>query len=287
VAAERIETALGPVEIARAGSGEPVLVVHGTPGGCDAGLVMGRFLVEAGFEVIAASRPGYLGTPLQPNAAPESQADLLAALLDALGIERAGLLIWSGGGPAGYGLAARHPDRVSALVAMAAVSIPIDDNVPLEERVFARTRLGNRLLRFLIRVAPKSTVKATIKTEGNLKRSEIRLLTERTLADPDMYAVVIELARVVADYPPRRDGVRNDWHWFANVGDLGFESITAPCLLIHGDCDAEVPPAHSAHVQDRVPDCETLVVERGTHIALWINRELRSLQGRAIGHLRR
>ncbi len=33
--AEMVETALGPVEVARAGEGPPVLVVHGMPGGSD------------------------------------------------------------------------------------------------------------------------------------------------------------------------------------------------------------------------------------------------------------
>ena len=286
VAAERIETALGPVEIDRAGAGDPVLVIHGTPGGCDAGMHMGRFLIEAGFEVIAVSRPGYLGTPLQPQATPEQQADLFAALLDALGIERAGVLVWSGGGPSAYGLAARHPDRVSALVAAAAVSKPIDDNVPLEERIFARTWLGNRILWSLITLAPKATVKATIKTQGDLSRREIHTLTKRVMQDPALYDMVIELAFVVADYGPRKDGVLNDWHWFANVGDLGLERITAPCLLIHGERDAEVGVDHSTDAARLIPDAETIVAPRGTHIALWIDTDVEHLQECAIAHIR-
>jgi len=287
VVAERIETALGPVEIARAGTGEQVLVVHGTPGGCDAGLQMGRFLIDAGFEVIAVSRPGYLGTPLGPHAEPEAQGDLLAALLDALAIERLGVLVWSGGGPAAYALAARHPDRVTALVAAAAVSMPIDDNVPLEERIFARTRLGNRILQLLIKVAPRSTARATIKTEGDLSRREINALTKRVMAEPALREMVMELAFVVADYAPRKDGVLNDWRTFAHVGDPGLERITAPCLLIHGERDSEVGVGHSELVRDRVPETEFELVPRGTHIALWINAEVERLQARAIEHLRR
>src|SRR3954471_3750344 len=120
--AEIVQTALGPVEVARRGSGSPVLFVHGTPGGFDSSLAMGRFLDEAGFEVIAPSRPGYLGTPLEGRESIDGQADLHAALLDALGHERAGLICWSGGGPSTYRLAVRHPERVSSLVAAAAAS---------------------------------------------------------------------------------------------------------------------------------------------------------------------
>ena len=286
MAAEQIETGLGPVEFARAGSGDPVLVVHGTPGGYDAGLHMGRFLTDAGFEVIAVSRPGYLGTPLEPQETPEQQADLLAALLDALGIERAGLLVWSGGGPAAYGLAARHPERVSALVAAAAVSKPIDDNVPLEERIFARTRIGNRILKLLIKVAPKSTIKSTIRTEGKLSRHELNALTNRVMAEPALHDMVMELAFVVADYAPRKEGVLNDWHWFANVGDLELERITAPCLLVHGDRDAEVGVDHSTHAQGCIPRAELEILPRGSHIALWIHADVDRVQARAVAHLR-
>jgi hypothetical protein len=70
-ATEIVQTALGPVEVGRRGTGAPVLFVHGTPGGSDSSLVMGRFLAEAGFEVIAVaggtserrSRDGRRSTP--------------------------------------------------------------------------------------------------------------------------------------------------------------------------------------------------------------------------------
>ena len=71
--AEMVATALGPVEVARAGEGPPVLVVHGMPGGSDQALAMGRSLVDAGFGVIAPSRPGYLGTPLDGREAIDQQ----------------------------------------------------------------------------------------------------------------------------------------------------------------------------------------------------------------------
>src|SRR5688500_4404525 len=103
---ETVETALGPVEIAREGDGPPVLMIHGTPGGWDSSLAMGRFVVDAGLELIAPARPGYQGTPLDARRSIDDQADLHAAVLDALGHERAGVVSWSGGGPSAYRLAA-------------------------------------------------------------------------------------------------------------------------------------------------------------------------------------
>jgi pimeloyl-ACP methyl ester carboxylesterase len=51
-----VQTSLGTVEYIDSGQGKPVLFVHGSPGGCDQGAVMGAFLVPQGFRVIAPSR---------------------------------------------------------------------------------------------------------------------------------------------------------------------------------------------------------------------------------------
>ena len=97
-----------------------MLFVHGSPGGCDQGALMGAFLVERGYRVVAPSRPGYLGTSLDDtNRTPDQQADLHVALMDELDIDRFSVLCWSGGGASTYRLAARHPDRVARVGALA------------------------------------------------------------------------------------------------------------------------------------------------------------------------
>ena len=65
-----------------------------------------------------------MGTALASGATVEDQADPLAALLDILEIRQAALLSYSSGGPVAYSLAARHPSRVLALVAISSVSGP-------------------------------------------------------------------------------------------------------------------------------------------------------------------
>ena len=110
-------------EVAVRGTGSPVLVVHGTPGGIDVAAIMSRFLPSADFRVVTLSRPGYQGTPLASERATlDDEADLYAAVLDDLGIDRASVLAWSGGGPAAYRFAVRHPARVRSLAVAAGLT---------------------------------------------------------------------------------------------------------------------------------------------------------------------
>jgi pimeloyl-ACP methyl ester carboxylesterase len=92
------------------------LVAHGGPGGYDQALVVGELFRKNGFQIVAPSRPGYLETPLDFGKTAEEQGDLMAALLDALRIPSAVMIGVSGGGPASYQLAQRHPEKVGALV---------------------------------------------------------------------------------------------------------------------------------------------------------------------------
>ncbi|OYW52225.1 MAG: hypothetical protein B7Z30_16080, partial [Rhizobiales bacterium 12-68-15] len=80
-----IQTDAGPVEVAEAGQGAPVLSLHGGMGGYDQALLLARCMVgdAAGFRILAPSRPGYLGTPALGRTTPAAQARLFAALLDA------------------------------------------------------------------------------------------------------------------------------------------------------------------------------------------------------------
>ena len=135
-----------------------MLVLHGSPGGIDAAALMAGFLPRDEVAAILLSRPGYLGTELGDRRTVDQQADLLAALLDHLGVDRAGVFSWSGGGPAAYRLAVRRPHRVAALVAFAAVSqayrLPQQD---LATRLMFTTGAGRWLLRVLAAHQPSST----------------------------------------------------------------------------------------------------------------------------------
>jgi|SRR5215207_4276376 len=160
-----VSTASGPVEYAERGQGEPVLAVHGTLGGWDQGLVAGEYLRVNGFRIIAPSRPGYLGTPLSTGRTFAQQGDALAALLDVLEIDRIIVFALSGGGPAGYELAARHADRVAKLVQVEGVCIP--GPLPAAAaRLAARDGIAKAQI-WLLTHAPRQTLTALFRLAGS------------------------------------------------------------------------------------------------------------------------
>lgn len=279
-----VTTAAGEVEYTDQGEGQPVLFVHGSPGGGDQGALMTRFLVPHGFRIVAPSRPGYVGTPLDDSrATPDAQADLSLALLDHLGLDRVAVMCWSGGGPSSYRLVAGHPERVSALVALAAVSGPYTFEHPHEESILAG-RLGHWLMKEMRRHTPKQVVKTLAGEEGDLTKAQVAELVEHIWNDPEKRAFTLDLTETVSG--DRTAGLKNDATQFPLIEDLGLGSGAVATLLVHGTADADVPPAQSDHALAAIPGAEILRVADGTHLATWTDPTSDQIQARIVEVLR-
>jgi pimeloyl-ACP methyl ester carboxylesterase len=278
-----VKTAAGDVELEERGNGTPVVIVHGSPGGIDAGRAMGRFLPEDRFRVITLSRPGYLGTPLDADdASIDHEADLLAAVLDSLGVDRAGVFAWSGGGPSAYRLAVRHPERVASLIALAAVSARYEAPAPsASDRFLFGTTAGQWLIGFLARRAPGQVVEGALSGEGSLRGDELKTLTADVMADPEQRAAVLAFSATVGTNGPRKAGWDNDLANFAAIDSLELDRVRCPVLLIHGDADTDVAIdfSHSAHTV--LPESELIVMNHGTHLAFYADPNAAGVQEKA------
>lgn len=279
-----IHTTAGPVEADVSGTGTPILILHGSPAGIDAARSMSRFLDKDAFKVICLSRPGYLNTPLlskQPTSI-DAEADLHAALLDALHIPCVGVLAWSGGGPAAYRLAARHPDRVSCLVANAALSGPwIAPKLPLTPRILFGTRFGEAVVHFLSGRSPRNVVAGALKGEGSLRGAELDALTEQVMADPAQRRLVLEMVMTVNTGGRREQGWLNDVKNFGAITELaGLEEIRCPVLLVHGDADTDVVPSNSESAHARLSHSTLVMMSRGTHLSFYAHPEASDVQDR-------
>lgn len=108
------------VHYRQAGEGPPVLLLHQSPASSAELVPLIQHLAPR-FCVVAPDTPGYgHSAPLGPADAAcgiDAYADALAALLDALGLQRVALFGSHTGAIIATRFAARHPGRVSALVA--------------------------------------------------------------------------------------------------------------------------------------------------------------------------
>ena len=106
---------------------------------------------DHGLRALALDAPGFGRSPaLGPSRYhPHSLADLVPPLLDALELEQVAFLGYSWGGDVGCHVAARHPDRLTALVVLDAGywDPPFDPSLPYEhylERSRARAARPDR-----------------------------------------------------------------------------------------------------------------------------------------------
>jgi pimeloyl-ACP methyl ester carboxylesterase len=259
-----VATALGDIEVAVVGEGVPLLSLHGTPGGYDQGLVAIRANEGNAPEntmTISVSRPGYRGTPLSSGESFEEQADLFAALLDELDVERAVVFAASGGGYAGLQFAIRHPSRTLALILYA-------------PEIRSEQRAGQ---------ASQAAV-ADSRAQVLLTEFGMWLMGERFAPylmqdfDPDDSAQVDLVKATIDSMVPwggREAGRLNDLEQRTDpaIDDWPLESISAPTLILHGNADENSDYAAAQDAALRIPDAELVTFEGGDHYVI-VTRQL-------------
>lgn len=260
-------TARGPIEHVTLGTGKPLLALHGGMGGRDQGLILARALIGdiRDYHIIAVSRPGYLGTPQASGVSPEEQADLYAALLDTLGIERVTVAAVSAGGPSAVEFALRHPDRCEALILVSCCTghLAIPDEVKKRLPVmqwFARFEWLSTFMRWRVRRDP-------VRAAGRAIADPV--IRDRTLAHPVAGHLLAALQQSpFSDLRDRLPGTLNDMDEFEKLTTLPFEQVRVPVLAIHGTADRIVPFAHGERAM-RAPAGELMAIEGGEHVAIF------------------
>jgi pimeloyl-ACP methyl ester carboxylesterase len=243
-------TEAGPIEYLLKGDQGPVLLfLHGTPGGYDQAPD-----ADAGYRVLAPSRPGYLGTPIDTGRTPAEQARAYAQLLDALDIDSVVVMGASGGGPSALSFAATYPRRTIALIAIEAVSqsTPLPEVGPFRWDFLYWLALSTSLNL----VGIEGIVAAQIPDPAN---------QQRILADPDKTEQFTAVIWSIWPASRRAEGWQNDEHQFNHL-ELPIANITAPTLIIHGNADTNVPFSHGELLARQIPHARFHVVHGGDHM---------------------
>jgi len=264
-ASQVVETARGPIEFARRGSAPYVVILHGTPGGHNQGFI-GAPLEEAGFGTITPSRPGYLRTPLETGRTFEEQADAVAALLDASEVDRVAVYAISGGGPSAIQFAARHPDRVRALILEVAVSKTYKPDVSARTIAFFTSPIFTWFQGQLLKRFPRLALGQMLKIESTLTGEDRARVTANIVGTPEKLEFIHRFMESVPPFDLLRAGFDNDLEQFRAIEGLPLEEIRCPTLVAHGTHDGDVPFEHGETSAREIPGAALHRVEKGWHL---------------------
>lgn len=259
-----------------------VLMMHG--GHMRASLPLGEEpFADAGYTVLAPSRPGYGRTPITTGTSPEGFAEVVAELCDRLGIgSLAAVVGQSAGGLSAVTMAARSPALVERLVLQSAVG-------PLAwpER---RMRLGSRVV-----FSPRTERLTWALTHLLVRRAPtvgLRLLLRDLSVQPigPVLAALAEPHRAlaVALFERMRSGSGFSAD-LCNFTDTAAYRETAAgvgqaALVIASPNDGAIPFTHAQALTDALPNARLLASQASGHF-IWFGDDYPTIAATITGFL--
>lgn len=263
-----IPTPFGHMEYAEAGSGTPLLMVHGTGGGFDQGLFFARRFAMAGYRVVAPSRFGYLRSAFPADPSSENQADAFVHLLDHLSIAKVAIAGGSAGALSALEFAIRHPERCAALLPLVpaayAPRTTKPASVPPDQMQFAFTVLKSDFLFWAaIAAAPDFLTQALLATDPALVKA----------ASPEEQARARHILESILPVSRRAQGLVNDARLAGDPAPVDLGRITAPTLAISYADDRFGTAEVARYLGETIAGAEALVFPDGGHIGIGHDQE--------------
>jgi pimeloyl-ACP methyl ester carboxylesterase len=235
----------------------PALLVHGFPSNLVAWTrVVERLPPERGFVAVDLLGLGRSDRNHGVAHSPAAHAGRIAAILDALGMDRVVAVGLSYGGAGAQWLAATHPERVHRLVLVASVDAGRAEDLRRHWRLQALAMRAGLLVPPLARRVLTAGMRAESMDPATL-----------TPAVVDAYL-----------RPLLRAGTgRSLWAYgrdAASDGPLDHRRIGAPTVLVHGTRDGSVPIAVGRRLAAAIPGARLHEVDGGRHLLTWDRPDL-------------
>jgi haloalkane dehalogenase len=253
------------------GTGEPVLLVHGTPTWSFEYRHLIRAVVASGRRAIA---PDHLGfglseRPLDFAYTPEAHAENLRGFVDQLGLGRFTLVVHDFGGPIGLPLALDGSGRVTALVLLNTFAWPLDgDAAFVRSAKLAASSFGRFLYRRL-----NASLKLLMPHAYGDRRKLTREVHRQYLA---VFSDVDARERVLWTLARALLGSRDH---YASLWERRSALERLPALLVWGMRDSGFGPGALARWREALPHAQTLELEAAGH---WPHEEEPEFVSRAL-----
>lgn len=236
----------------------PVLWHHGTPNIGRPPAPLFDAADRLGLRWLSYDRPAYGGSTRVVGRDAASGAAYARAVADALGVERFAVMSHSGGAAYALGCAALLAERVAGVVCATSIA-PFDAD--------GLDWFGGMIPSG---VASLSAAARGLEAKEAHERSGAEYDPEFTAADIaafdgpwGWFGSVVGPARAAGP-----DGLSDDDLSYVRPWGCDPARIEAPTLLLHGDADGILPPAHSAWLASRIPGAELRLYEGDGHISV-------------------
>jgi len=247
----------GRIRVARLGSGPPLVMLHGYPDNLQIYSALAPRLAKVA-SVTAFDWPGMGWSDVwSGGTTPEHMAGRVVELLDYWGIPRANVLGMDMGGQPALTLAARHPERVQALVVMNSLVLG-DEATSWEIRLLRRYRWNERLLRALPRVVFWHAVRTSLPS-GTRLPAEVRDDLWRGFRRPEVRRFI---SRMCGGYQGA----------LPSLSSL-YPLVRCPTLVLWGERDRHFPPDHARRLQALIPGARLEIVAGAEHWMAWHRAE--------------
>ncbi|MEU2284821.1 alpha/beta hydrolase [Streptomyces sp. NPDC013178] len=259
------------VEIGGDPGGSPVFLLHGTPGSRLGPAPRPMLLYHQRVRLITYDRPGYGPSDRLPGRQVAHVSADVAAIADALGIERFAVVGRSGGGPHALACAALLPDRVTRAAVL--VSLAPRDADGLDWFAGMAASNVNEYTKALN--GPDQLADSLRKRSVDIRADPYKLLAQlrweltesdlRVVADAGIRAMLVRNYREALSVSA--DGWVDDALSFCSPWGFSLADISVPVLLWHGEQDGFSPASHTRWLAERIPGGRAVLHPREAHFA--------------------
>lgn len=261
---EGIETEAGIQQVARHGSGARVLVIHGEAGGYDQALVLAGLLGLDDAEIIAPSRPGYLGTTLEVGDSFHEQAAAIAGLLKEFETGRLPVVAFGTGVPVALRLAESAPHLVDRLVLISGF-YRAPAGFPAVFKDLAQRPFQQGLAGRLMQADPGAFTPAVVELTRSLSADGLSAAVGAIDSDPARSGALADYLATNLPVSPRFAGLSNDLKQLAAPDPLPANAPACPVLIIHGAADRMASAADASGIASKFPGAQAAIIPDAGH----------------------
>ena len=249
-------------------AGNPVLSFHGGLSSRLDAAPAHQAALDLGVRLLSPDRPGIGLSTFQPGRRLLDWPADVAAMTDALGIDRFAVMGWSCGGPYAAVCGARMGDRITA-VGLLSSAVPFE--LVGTTKGLAR---DDRILLFLVRWAPRVASALLRVTIG--EASERRLYREIRRSFPAVDRAALEergsivdaVAFVKESMRQGAEGCLQDYRVFGSPWGFDLSEVTVPVRIWEGEEDTTGPPEYRELLLRHLPRSQLSLVPGEGHLSL-------------------